>query len=130
MDCVQMTLGSLASRYWLPARLELELPATPSLELDCATLLELDSVVPLEPDASELDEIVVRTVDERDAWFLDTKSVTDIVDVMNLLATLGLCRYRYHSRISKEQQLLILGYLGHCHMGEHMTGAHNSVFLV
>ena len=58
MDCVQMTLGSLASRYGVPARLELELPATPSLELDCAMLLELDSVVPLEPDASELDEIV------------------------------------------------------------------------
>ena len=70
------------------------------------------------------------TVDERDARFLDAQSVADVVHIMNLLATLGLCGHGNDGCIGKEEQLFIFGNLGHRHMGEHMTRTDDAILLI
>ena len=43
------------------------------------------------------------TVDERDTGLLDSKRMTDIVNIVNLLTALGLGGYGYHSCIGEEE---------------------------
>ena len=70
------------------------------------------------------------TVDERDTGLLDSKRMTDIVHIVNLLTALGLGGYGYHSCIGEEEQFLVFGNLGHRHMGQHMTWTEDAVLLI
>ena len=70
------------------------------------------------------------TMDERDARLFDAKGVTNVIHIVNLLATLALCWHGDNSCISEEEQFLILGNLSHRHMGEHVARTQDAVLLI
>ena len=69
-------------------------------------------------------------MDERDAWFLDAQSVTDVVDIAYLLTALCLCGNGDNSSISEEEQLLVFGNLGHTDMRQHPAGTQDARLLI
>ena len=70
------------------------------------------------------------TVDEGDAGLLDAEGVADVVDIVDLLAALGLGGHGDDGGVGEEEELLVLGDLGHRNMGEHVARAQDAILLV